>query len=138
MSETRETGDPAAVIGARLAEIQAHYYGRPPSGYRAHILPDSVVVILRETFTPAEMILVKRGEAEGIQDIRRRFQQAVRSEFTEIVEQVTGKAVAAFMSDTDLEANICVEVFVLGDGRENMEAFEQSMTDPDATSGDKR
>jgi uncharacterized protein YbcI len=138
MTEAKATSDPASVIGARLAEIQAHYYGRPPSGYQAYILPDAVMVILRETLTPAEMILVKRGEADGIRDIRRRFQQAVRSEFTEIVEQVTGKSVAAFMSDTDLEANICVEVFVLGDGRENMDAFEQSMTDPDATSGDAR
>jgi hypothetical protein len=31
----------------------------------------------QETFTPAENTLIARGEADGIQDIRRRFQRSI-------------------------------------------------------------
>jgi uncharacterized protein YbcI len=83
-----------------------------------------IVVVLEETFTPAERTLIERGEAEGIQDIRRRFQRAMAEQFVAIVEQATGRTVRSFFSDTDLKHDISVEVFVLADERTDMAAFE--------------
>jgi uncharacterized protein YbcI len=65
-----------------------------------------VAVVPEETFTKAERTLIDRGETEAIQQIRRRFQQSMADEFRSIVEQVTGRVVRAFLSETDVEADV--------------------------------
>ena len=80
---------------------------------------------MEETFTRAEKTLIDRGERESIQRIRRQFQEAVRDEFVGVVEQVTGRKVRAFMSDTDVENDISVETFLLAEERTSMESFEK-------------
>ena len=114
-------------IGARVAEMHGHYYGRPPSSHLAYVLPEIVVVILEETFTPAELVLIKRGEAQEVQEIRRRFQRVMEDEFRAVVEQATGSQVRAFISDVHLEAHVSVEIFLIGDRKENMAGFETEM-----------
>ncbi len=97
---TRET------IGREIVRLQAEYYGRGPTRARTFANGDVVVVMLEETFTPAERTLISRGEGEGIKDIRRRFQVAMAEEFTSVVEQATGRRVRFFSSDTDLESDL--------------------------------
>ena len=117
-------GEARAKIANEIVRLQSEYYGKGPTKARVRIDADVIVVVLEETFTPAERTLIERGEAEGIQDIRRRFQRAMAENFVAIVEQSTGRAVRSFFSDTDLENDISVEVFVLADERTNMSAFE--------------
>jgi uncharacterized protein YbcI len=74
-----------------------------------------VVVVLEETFTPAERTLIDRGEGDPIHDLRRRFQQVMGDQFKAIVEGATGRPVRAFMSETSLDEDVAVEVFLLGE-----------------------
>ena len=83
-----------------------------------------LVVVLEETFTPAEKTLIARGETDSIESIRRRFQTIMAEEFTAVVEQATGRKVRAFLSETDVENDISVEVFILADERTDMTDFE--------------
>jgi uncharacterized protein YbcI len=119
-------------VGRRLAAVQAHYYGHPPGGVFCQISSRFVVVLLRETFSQAERTLIERGESAGIQEIRRKFQQTMSQEFTAIVEQVTGQQVETFVSDTSLENDTSVEVFVLAGALEDMRAFERELERPRA------
>ena len=43
-----------------------------------------------------------------------------------MVEQVTGRSVRVFLSETNLEADVSVEIFLLGGSRTDMSGFEQS------------
>lgn len=115
-------------IADEIARLQGEYYGAAPKKARAYITPgEIVVVVLRETFTPAERVLIGHGDAEMIQHLRRRFQQLSREDFVAVVEQATGEQVEAFLSETHLEREIAVEIFLLaGKGRTQMEGFEQS------------
>jgi hypothetical protein len=45
-------------------------------------------------------------------------------QFKSVVEQATGRTVRAFLSETDLENDIAVEVFLLADARTDMASFE--------------
>jgi uncharacterized protein YbcI len=117
----------AEQIGESLARMMGRYYGQAPARHKAHVLPGLVVVLLEETFTEAERVLIERGEAEGVADIRRRFQKAVEEEFRSVVEDATGSEVRAFISDVHLEADVSIEIFLLGDIKENMTAFEREM-----------
>ncbi len=122
--DDRAVGDARAEIATRIVRLQSEYYGKGPTKAKTYITEDVVVVVLEETFTKAERTLVARGETEAIQQIRRRFQQAMADEFKGIVEQATGRVVRAFLSETNLEADVSVEFFLLGDRRTDMGGFE--------------
>jgi uncharacterized protein YbcI len=120
----RHIGDARAEISNRIVRLQSEYYGKGPTKAKTHISDDIVVVVLEETFTKAERTLVGRGETEPVQQIRRHFQQAMADEFKSIVEQATGRVVRAFLSETNVEADVSVEFFLLGEVRTDMEGFE--------------
>jgi uncharacterized protein YbcI len=113
-------------IAIEMVRLHSEYYGRGPTKAKVYADGDLLAVVLEETFTPAEKTLIGRGESEGIQDIRRRFQRVMADQFRAIVEQATGRRVRAFLSETNLEADIAVEVFMLGDTRTDMADFEPS------------
>jgi uncharacterized protein YbcI len=117
-------GGVRATIAREIVELQAEYYGRGPTKAKTYYQDDLVVVVLEETFTPAERTLIARGESDGIQDIRRRFQRSMADQFKAIVEQATGRRVRSFMSETDLDADISVEMFLLAEQKTDMSGFE--------------
>jgi uncharacterized protein YbcI len=125
-----ERANKERLIGRDIADFQARWYGRGPSRVLTHVLPTMVIVVLEETFTPAERALIERGEPGGIQETRRRFQEVMADDFKAIVEQTTGQEVRAFLSNTDLQTNVSVETFLLSGALENMEAFEVEADKP--------
>jgi len=128
MTEPTRASQLETRIADQIALLQADYYGVPPKGARAYVIPgEIVVVVLRETFTPAEKVLIGHGDAETIQHSRRRFQQISGDQFVSVVEQATGEQVEPFLSETNLEKEVAVEIFLLtGEDRTQMEGFEQS------------
>ena len=114
-------------ISDKLAALHGQWYGKSPSAARTYIAGDDVVVVvLEETFTPAEQALVDRGEADGVQEMRRRFRRVMADEFASTVEQATGRRVRSYISDIDLAENVSVEVFLLGASLEDMSGFEDT------------
>jgi uncharacterized protein YbcI len=115
-------------IAEEMARLQADYYGFAPREARAYVTPgELVVVVMRETFTPAEKALIRHGDAEAIQYSRRRFQQLSRDDFIAVVEQATGEQVESFLSETSLESELAVETFLLvGEDRTEMEGFQRT------------
>jgi len=51
--------------------------------------------------------------------------------FRAIVEQATGREVRSFLSETDLDNDISVEIFLLGAGRTDMTSFENAGEEPE-------
>jgi uncharacterized protein YbcI len=123
-------GTKRAQIAKEFVQMHADYYGRGPTKAKVYADGDLLAVVLEETFTPAEKTLIGRGEAEGIQDIRRRFQRVMGDQFKSVVEQATGRRVRAFLSETDLENDIAVEIFLLADDRTDMSGFEPGSGNP--------
>ncbi|MGZ6670657.1 MAG: Na-translocating system protein MpsC family protein [Solirubrobacteraceae bacterium] len=116
-----------ARISDRLAVLHAHWYGKGPLAARTHIAgDDAVVVVLEESFTPAERALVDQGEAGGIQEARRLLRGVTADDFCAAVEQATGRRVRSYISEIDLAESVSIEVFLLGAPLENMSGFEQA------------
>jgi len=123
--ESARDGAIRAEIARKIVELSAEYYGHGPTRAKTYIDGDLVAVVLEETFTRAEKTLIGRGERDAVQEIRRRFQQHMADDFTAIVEQATGRKVRAFLSETNLENDVSVEVFLLANGRTDMSGFEE-------------
>jgi uncharacterized protein YbcI len=117
-------------IARGVVKLHSEYYGRGPTRAKTYVDGNLVAVVLEETFTKAERTLVDRGESEAVREIRRRFQQQLADEFIAIVEQATGRVVHAFLSETNLEADLSVELFLLADDRTDMSGFEDTAGPP--------
>jgi uncharacterized protein YbcI len=108
-------GPTQALISREIVRLQAEYYGKGPTKAKTYIVEDLVVVVLEETFTRSEKTLAERGEREAIEQVRRRFQQQMADKFTNVVEQATGRKVRVFMSETNVQHDVSVEMFLLAD-----------------------
>jgi uncharacterized protein YbcI len=111
--------DPRFSVGAAISNEMVRLYkaqfGRGPTSARTLFAgPDTILVVLEDTLTPAERNLVELGEHQRLRDTRMFFQYATVREFCEPVERLTGRKVRAFVSgiDTDVDG-LSVETFVL-------------------------
>jgi uncharacterized protein YbcI len=102
-------------ISDEMVRLYKEQFGRGPTRARSNWAgPDTLVVILEDTLTPAERNLVRLGEHQRLRDTRMFFQYATVRGFCEPVERLTGRTVRAFISGIDTEADgLSTELFVL-------------------------
>jgi uncharacterized protein YbcI len=83
---TDSTGELAAALANAIVALTADYTGRGSSKSRCYVHTDLVVCVLHDSLT---------------------------SELVEIVERLTGRKVAAFMSSNHVNPDVAIESFVL-------------------------
>ena len=106
-------GSMAAAISNAVVGITNQYTGRGPTKARTTMSDDLVVVVMADTLLKAERTLVERGDADTVLGIRHKFQSVMREDLVAAVEELTGRKVAAFLSDNHVDPDIGVETFVL-------------------------
>lgn len=102
-----------AAISNAVVGVFRDYLGRGPTRARAFVRDNVVVVLLEDTLTKAEKVLVDQGQAEAMMQMRRAVQHTMRKSLSEAVTQLTGRQVIAFMSDNHPDPDYAAEVFVL-------------------------
>jgi uncharacterized protein YbcI len=102
-----------ASISRAVVRIVHEYTGRGPTKARTSIRDDIVVVMLQETLLKAEQSLIRDEKDRVVVEIRRTFQQTMREDLSAAVEMLTERKVIAFMSDSHLDPDYSVELFVL-------------------------
>jgi uncharacterized protein YbcI len=126
---TNEHGTLSA-ISNEMVRIYKEQFGRGPTKTRTQWAgPDTIVVTLEQTFTPAERKLCEMGEHARLRELRLLFQYAETKVFCDPIERLTGRTVRAFVSGIDTRADLASEMFVLypsgQDGRSRKE-FEEN------------
>jgi uncharacterized protein YbcI len=106
-------GEMLAQISTRLVQLHSRYYGKGPTKAKTHIVDGTVVCILRGGFTTVERTLLDTGDEESVFQMRRSFQQAMETEFRNVVEEATGRNVVAYMSSIHADPDLAIELFVL-------------------------
>jgi uncharacterized protein YbcI len=111
--EQRVDGSVLASISRAVVRIVHEYTGRGPTKARTSIRDDIVVVMLQETLLKAEQTLIRDGKDRAVVEMRRTFQQTMREDLAAAVETLTERKVIAFMSDSHLDPDYSVELFML-------------------------
>jgi uncharacterized protein YbcI len=130
-----------APVSKEMVRLYKEYFGRGPTRTRTNWAgPDTLVVMLEDTLTPAERNLVKMGEHQRLRDTRMFFQYATVTEFCEPVERLTGRKVRAFISGVDTEVEgLSTELFVLyprgHDGPSRSDRGEATQRSPPGSGG---
>lgn len=110
----REEEPVRVAIGNAVASCMREYTGRGPVAARVVLDRDAIFVILRDALTKGERVLVEHGEADEVLNIRRKFQEAMKTEVSARVSELTGREVEAFMSTNSTDPDVSVEIFLLG------------------------
>jgi len=97
-----------AVVGA-LARIT----GRGPTKAKATLVDNAIFVVLQDTLTRGERSLAAAGERQTVIDLRRTWQRVIRDEVSAEVERLTGRRVVGFLTDSHIDPDVAVNVFVL-------------------------
>jgi uncharacterized protein YbcI len=111
--ESRTPGSLSADITKAVVGVYRDYTGRGPTKARTFLNENTVHVLLEETMTTAEHQLAEGGEEEFVLDLRRKFQRTMRDDLVAAVEELGGRKVVAFMSDSTIEPDMALESFVL-------------------------
>ena len=105
--------------GALLARISENFvrtlrehYGRGPIKAKTYAIDDMIICVLRDSgFTPLERTIMRSGDASCVVAMREDFQRRMASEYTAMIEDVTGQRVRAFLGRARLEPEVTVGVF---------------------------
>jgi uncharacterized protein YbcI len=97
-----------------MVRLYKELFGRGPTKARTNYAgPDLLVATIQNSLTPAERAMIGLGEHQRVREIRMFFQHASERDFTQTVEQITGRKVWAFVSGTDTGKDVSAELFYL-------------------------
>jgi uncharacterized protein YbcI len=106
-------GELNAAVTREVIRVHNENHGRGPrkafSFYNGNVL----TTVMEDVLTPAERRLAGNGESEAVLNMRSLYQKSMAPKLKQCVEEITGCAVIALMSDNHLEPDIAVEVFIL-------------------------
>lgn len=108
-----EHGELAAEISRRIVGLLRDYTGRGPTRARTYVHDRVVVCVLEDTLTKGEQSMAEGGEQEAALGARKAYQRLMREDAARTVEELTGRRVAAFLSDNSVEPDVAIEAFVL-------------------------
>jgi uncharacterized protein YbcI len=111
--ELQTQGELAQQISNAIVALMREYTGRGATQSRTYVHENLIVCVMHDSLTKGERSLVTGGEKQFVLEMRRKFQHTMRQEMIEIVERLTGRKVAAFMSDNHVDPDVAAETFVL-------------------------
>jgi uncharacterized protein YbcI len=103
----------ATAISNGIGALHREHYGRGADRIRTTIHQDTVLTRLEDCFTTVEKLMISEGAFVQVRQTRTLFQDWMGSRFTEIVEDATGRRVAAFFSQVSHDPDIAIELFLL-------------------------
>jgi uncharacterized protein YbcI len=102
-----------AEITNRIVAFMREHYGRGPIKAKTYVLDNLIVCVLSDGFTAIEKTMVEGGEPERVLDMRRDFQRMMQARYTEMIEEQTGRKVLAFLSQTHVDPDLTIEMFLM-------------------------
>jgi uncharacterized protein YbcI len=113
-ASAREGQSVQMAVSNAMVRLYKEHFGRGPTKARTSFAgADVLITTLENSMTPVEQKLAQMGENERLRDVRMFFQHATEPEFREIVEEITGRKVRAFVSGIDTVQDVSSEVFYL-------------------------
>jgi uncharacterized protein YbcI len=106
-------GEVLTAISDGMVALIKEFYGRGPTRTKSYYQDDLVVCVLRGGFSRVEQTLLDGGRSEAVILQRMAFQDVMRSQFTGVIEEATGRPVIGFMSGNQQDPDLMCEVFVL-------------------------
>jgi uncharacterized protein YbcI len=112
--EKLQGGPLLSAISTASTQLMRASYGRGPIKAKTYALDDMIVCVLRGVgFTPLERTMLDAGHPERVVALREHFQTTIAERYKAMIEELTDRKVAAFLSQAHLEPDLSLEVFFI-------------------------
>ncbi len=124
--DLRLDGGQLAAISNALVGLHRRYYGRGATRARAYQVDDDLLLVeLRDAYLTVERTLIERGQVNTVRQTRLTFQQAMFGEFLDAIEQLTGRKVCSYVSESITSPEAILEIFYLEPGADVAERLRR-------------
>jgi uncharacterized protein YbcI len=116
MSVTYEhptAGSMSSTISDAVVRLLSEYTGGGPTEARTYIDEDLIIVVVHETLTKEERIIVRKGNVDLVMATRKAVQKAMKPDLIATVERLSGRSTIEFLSHIRIDPNIAITSFVL-------------------------
>jgi uncharacterized protein YbcI len=96
-----------------MVRLYREHFGKGPTKAKTYALDDLVICVMRDGLSPVEKTLYEAGRASTVREMRSAYLDAVAETFNSVVEELTGRKVRAFMSQTNVDPDLMIAVFFL-------------------------
>jgi uncharacterized protein YbcI len=100
-------------ITNRIVSLMREHYGRGPIKAKTYVLDNLIVCVLSDGFTAIERTMMEGGEPERVLEMRRDFQRMMKQRYSEMIQELTGRTVLAFLSQAHVEPDLTIEIFLM-------------------------
>jgi uncharacterized protein YbcI len=107
-------GQLLAAISTNVVGLLREHYGRGPMKAKTYVLDDIIVVVMRGSgFTALEQTMMDSGRPQRIIELREDFQRMMAVRYSDLIQELTGRNVVAFLSQAHVDPDITMEVFFI-------------------------
>ena len=103
-------------ISDGMTLLTREHYGRGPTNAQTYVLDNLIVCVLRDRFIALERTMIEAGEPARVLEMRSEYERLMKTQYSELIENLTGRKVLAFLSQTHVQPDLTVEMFLM-DGR---------------------
>jgi len=102
-----------AEITNRIVSLMREHYGRGPIKAKTYVLDNLIVCVLSNGFTAIERTMMEGGEPNRVLEMRRDFQRMMKDRYSQMIAELTGREVLAFLSQAHVEPDLTIEMFLM-------------------------
>lgn len=107
-SMTQESSKPTRgqlerLLSQRLQALYREQLGHQPSKVTCQLFDEKLAVIVENSITPPEQLLVNNGQTQLAEQVRSDLDKAIQPQLKELIQEVLGVAVLDLLSDATLE-----------------------------------
>src|ERR1700709_2102799 len=113
-------------ISNTAVALHREHFGRGPGAAKTHISDNLVVCVLTDVFTPVERTLIEAGQEARVRETRAGHRAAPDGIYKGRMEAVLGRQVEAHLSSINVDPDVAVDVFVLGEAIPGVDAIDFS------------
>jgi uncharacterized protein YbcI len=105
--------DVLEAVNEAMVALHERYHGRKPATARTVMMGDDMLAcLLGEVYTDVEKTMIELQRQALVHATRSAFQQAMEHRFIAIVQELTGRRVAKFMSTHHVGPDLELELFL--------------------------
>jgi len=113
-NERSSVGEQLAEVSRRMVGLYRRFYGRGATRAKAFWVHDDMLLVeMHDIFVTVEQTLLARSQEAAVRATRQTFQSAMRDEFQETIEDITGRKVLNYDNVMFTHPPSVLEIFVL-------------------------
>lgn len=96
-------GQVERTISQRIQALYRECLGHQPSKVTCELFEDKLTIILEDSMTPAEQLLLQEGKEDSVEQLRSDINEVIRPQLKAEIEQILGISVLDLLSDATLQ-----------------------------------